>query len=125
MLLARTFLGVEGGPFALNGAPPNHGYDEPSSPGRPRFGFGRQRMASRDDIRREMRSNAKALEAERSELVRVHPNAFVLMRGGKVRGIYPSLEEAEAAGLKQFPNRLFSLHELSTRPRRVGGLARA
>jgi hypothetical protein len=82
-------------------------------------------MANRDELLHEMRANAEALKAKRSELVSAHPNAFALMHGGEVLGVFPSLEEAEAAGLKLYPNRLFSLHELTTRPRRVGGLARA
>jgi hypothetical protein len=71
-----------------------------------------------------MQLNTEALVALRPRLVQEHPDAFVLMHGGKVRGIYASLADAEAAALKRYPNRLFSLHELSTRPRRVGGLAR-
>lgn len=94
---------------------------------RQRFFFllGRPRMAHRDDIRQEMRTNAAALKAERAKLVRKHPNAFVLMHHGKVCGIYASLKEAEAAGLKRYPNRMFSLHELAVHPKRVGSMARA
>jgi hypothetical protein len=87
--------------------------------------LGLPKMASRDEIRREMQSNAEALKATRAALVRKHPNTFVLMHDRKVRGIFPSLEEAEAAGQAQYPNLLFSLHELTTHPRRVGSLTRA
>jgi len=70
-----------------------------------------------------MRLNAEALKGQRPELARKHPDRIALMHGGKVQGIFQSLREAEAEGVKRFPNRMFSLHELTSRPRRVGSVA--
>lgn len=106
----------------LNRESTNEGY--PSRLSR-LFHFGQLKMASRDDIRREMRANEQALEAERAKLVRKHPNEFVLMRAGEVVGFFASLEEAQAAGMRRFRNRLFSLHELRAQPHRVGGSVQA
>ena len=72
---------------------------------------------SREDARRETHDNYAAFVEELlPDLLETHPNEWALLRDRQLVGVYPTGIAANQAGRDQFPDRRFSIQEITDRP---------
>lgn len=72
---------------------------------------------TREDARRETRGNyAVFVEEMLPDLLEDHSNEWVLLRDRRLVGVYPTGIAANQAGRERFPDRRFSIQEITDRP---------
>ena len=72
---------------------------------------------TREDARRETHDNyAVFVEEMLPDLLESHPNEWALLRDRQLVGVYPTGIAANQAGRDQFPDRRFSIQEITDRP---------
>lgn len=72
---------------------------------------------SREEARRETLDNYTAFVEELlPDLLETHPNEWVLLRSRRLIGMYPTGLTANQAGREQFPDRRYSIQEVTDRP---------
>ena len=82
-------------------------------------------MIDRHKIEEQTWANAAVVRAKADDLLKAHGSGthFVLARAGQVLDVYRTKIDAFAAGRMRFSDHLFSVHEVTDAPRRVGGAA--
>lgn len=74
-------------------------------------------LFSREDARRETQANyAVFVEKLLPDLLKTHPNEWALLRNRQLVGVFPTGIAANQAGRERFPDRRFSLQEITDRP---------
>lgn len=72
---------------------------------------------TREDARRQTYDNYTFFVEELlSDLLEIHPNEWALLRDRQLIGVNPTGIAANQAGRDQFPDRRFSIQEITDRP---------
>lgn len=82
-------------------------------------------MSLRDQIISANEANCAVVSRDYAALLRRHGPSFLVFRGGRVISTHTTEAEARERGRSSFADRLYSIHELTDKPRRVGALTAA
>lgn len=80
-------------------------------------------MTTQSQIEEQKRINSAFIIASTADILAQSGGAtvFVLVRSAQIAGRFETKALALAAGRKEYPDNLFSVHEVTAKPRRVGG----
>lgn len=65
------------------------------------------------DIQREIDQNIEFFKKKLPDLLRDHRNRYALLHNKTISGIYDTIRDAQTAGDKLYPNKIYSIQKIS------------
>jgi hypothetical protein len=72
------------------------------------------------DLRTEVEINYDFFQRNLGNLIVDHVGQYALLKSAKIIGFYPGPGEAFRGGIKRFPDRIFSIQQVSDEPVEMG-----
>lgn len=72
------------------------------------------------DIQKEIDQNLEFFQQKLPELLKDHKNRFALLHDRSISGIYDTIRDAQTAGEKLFPDKRYSIQQITDVPINLG-----